>query len=460
MQSDVRRALLLIAQSKDGIPSDAPRLRGMLLDERKGEDTSDIRALAMALEVNFLGNITAEQSRSRSWESCSSQLIQKFIQQTGLRDDMARWVVESWWAALATTKTPQGSGANTAIAPSTSVQGRSSNIGIWIAATTFILLIGYVIIKLQNSRDSAQEQKTPTGTAPSVTITPTQPPIFPSPTLQPTPTPAIAKQMVSPKKADTAANFTPPKQTLADPTVITNSLGIRLLKIASGRWLSSTDVRVSDFAAFAEATAYPSNGTITTVGKEGWQEVFGSWKRPGFQQSKDDPAVAVSWEDAKLFCRWLTASERQGNRIGPTQTYRLPTEAEWLSALDLPTSVYPWGNAWPLTSTIGNFAGEEVLSGKEAWPEDWSSIQGYIDRYPRTSPVSSFSPNNKGFYDMEGNVLQWCEDRFSESSPNRVLRGSSWADYQQSHLRADARQGNSPAFRATTVGFRIILITE
>jgi len=168
--------------------------------------------------------------------------------------------------------------------------------------------------------------------------------------------------------------------------------------------------------------------------------------------------VKVSWEDAKAFCAWLTQKEQAEGKIGPSQSYRLPTDAEWSVAVGLNesrsgtpadkhmeiadvTDVYPWGRGWPPPSGAGNYA--ESLK---------------VDSYAYTSPVGSFKANQYGLYDMGGNVCQWCEDWYDTYQTHRVLRGASWSYFVCPELLLSAYRSNGmPGGRGDYVGFQCVL---
>jgi formylglycine-generating enzyme required for sulfatase activity len=199
----------------------------------------------------------------------------------------------------------------------------------------------------------------------------------------------------------------------------------------------------------------------------------------GQRLSQDDhPVVQVTWEQAALFCNWLSAREslppayvKKGGRLvaaDPIGTgYRLPTEAEWeYSArfINSQTALkYPWGNQFPPTSPSGNYAD---TSAKNLLP---AYIQDYNDGYPGTAPAAKFKANGLGLYDLGGNVAEWSHDFYTiytyntnetDSDPSgppegkhHVVKGSSWKYASISKLRLayrDYSDGKRP-----DLGFRI-----
>jgi serine/threonine protein kinase/formylglycine-generating enzyme required for sulfatase activity len=230
--------------------------------------------------------------------------------------------------------------------------------------------------------------------------------------------------------------------------------------------------RVHDFEAFVGATGYDATGGMSSVvTQNGFKLNSLSWKAPGFVQTKDDPVVGVSWEDAGQFCDWLTRKERAEGILSAFQRYRLPTDAEWSSAVGLKRetggspeersggvkNVYPWGNQFPPPNDVSNYAGSESRTGT---PQNWAVIAGYHDVYPRTGPVSAFAPNPEGISSLGGNVWEWCEDKYKTGLNWRTLRGGSWATSRAEETLSSYRRGYAPYFRSDDVGFRCVIASD
>jgi formylglycine-generating enzyme required for sulfatase activity len=192
----------------------------------------------------------------------------------------------------------------------------------------------------------------------------------------------------------------------------------------------------------------------------------------------DQPVVRVTWEQAALFCNWLSAKQslppayiKKGENlvaVEPLNTgYRLPTEAEWeycARFTNTQTSLkYPWGHKFPPKQVSGNYSDQ---SAKDLIP---TVLEGYNDRYAATAPSAKFKPNELGLFDMGGNVAEWCHDYYSiysyapektyvdpvgpEHGKHHVIRGSSWKHGSISTLRLAYRSYGDD--KREDVGFRV-----
>jgi len=216
------------------------------------------------------------------------------------------------------------------------------------------------------------------------------------------------------------------------------------------------------FAAFASAAGYQTEAekegwSYAWKGKE-WAKVNGvCWRKPGFDQDDNHPVVCVSWNDAQEFMQWLS---QQDDRL-----YHLPTEAQWEYACRAGTqTTYPWGDSPDAAKGWANCAD---ITAKAKFP-NWTTFN-WADGFVYTSPVGSFRSSTWGLYDMIGNVLEWCEDRYGEypktevtdpAGPadglSRVLRGGSWRGGPLG-CRAACRSRSAPDYRCRYIGFRLAL---
>ena len=126
-------------------------------------------------------------------------------------------------------------------------------------------------------------------------------------------------------------------------------------------------------------------------------------------------------------------------------TFDLPTEAQWEYACRAGTST-PWSTG-----------------------DDASKINGIFDSGYSFKVVGSYAPNAWGFYDMHGNVREWCVDAAytrlgtdAETDPKgspgdyaRLLRGGG-ADSPASDVRSARRYWSGRRDRGYDYGFRAI----
>ena len=203
------------------------------------------------------------------------------------------------------------------------------------------------------------------------------------------------------------------------------------------------DVTVSDFymgkyeVTFAEYDAYCDETGTSKPNDWGWGR--------GIR-----PVVAVSWNDATAYCKWL--SEQTG------KSYRLPTEAEWEYACRAGTTTrYSFGDSESDLDDYALYFSTSVITVSRAEPYTGGN----------TNEVGGKKPNAWGLYDMHGNVWEMCADWYGDYSSSRqtdpkgpswgssrVQRGGSWS-VKPGGLRSASRSWFSPAYGNHRLGFRV-----
>ena len=173
--------------------------------------------------------------------------------------------------------------------------------------------------------------------------------------------------------------------------------------------------------------AYWLGETEVTQGQ--WKAVMGN-NPSHFQKGDDYPVESVSWGAAMAFCKKMNETFL----LPQGYTFSLPTEAQWEFACRASTD--------PISSKTALNNGRNLTSEK-GYCYNLNEVGWYFENSSKsTHPVKGKKANAWGFYDMHGNVQEWCSDWYDSSygcnnkdvtdpegpsyGPSRVTRGGSW----------------------------------
>jgi formylglycine-generating enzyme required for sulfatase activity len=237
------------------------------------------------------------------------------------------------------------------------------------------------------------------------------------------------------------------------PKQVTTKTGIEMMLIPAGEFIMGDDGGEDDEKPAHKVKISAFYMDKYEVTQQAYEGMMG--KNPAKFKGPLKPVERISWFSAIQYCNMR--SLREG--LTPcydletlecnyeADGYRLPTEAEWEYACRAGTSTeYSFGNA----------------------PEELGQYAWFKTNANETShPVGQKKPGPWGFYDMHGNIWEWCNDYYDEnyykkspienpSGPSmgdeRVLRGGSWAGAAQS-ARSSSRYSETPGFADVCFGY-------
>ena len=212
------------------------------------------------------------------------------------------------------------------------------------------------------------------------------------------------------------------------------SAGIEMLLVPPGKFImgaspGDTEATNEEKPAHEVTLTKPFYLGRTEITQAQWSKVTGE-EAGHFKVSGEHPVESVTFEKVNNFLK------KAGNGLV------LPTEAQWEYACRAGTKAATYG--------------------------DLDSIAWYSKNSQSTThAVAQALANELGFYDMLGNVSEWCLDwyepytaanQIDPSGPvngtNRVLCGGRWFNYS-SGCRASARASCDTNYRSYGIGFRV-----
>ena len=220
----------------------------------------------------------------------------------------------------------------------------------------------------------------------------------------------------------------------AHEVTITKSFYLGRTEVTQGQWMKVMGENPSKFqkGSNAERDRVIAKYIEEGLTKQEAQEKAGA-ESPNKLLTASNPVETVSWDDCQKFCA----------KTG----MKLPTEAQWEYACRA-------GVRKPRYGELDQIAW---------WKKNSNST---------THPVAQKSPNALGFYDMIGNVHEWCQDWYEgdyykscadgvvdPTGPAhielgaRVLRGGGWDDNAR-NCRASGRIYSAPGSGFRNIGCR------
>lgn len=186
------------------------------------------------------------------------------------------------------------------------------------------------------------------------------------------------------------------------------------------------------------------------VSQSQWIKVMGTkpWADDGLVlKGAYHPASYVTWNEAQEFCERLSILDQR--------RYRLPTEAEWEFACRAGSET-----KW--------HSGEDV---KSVYYYDWVQENAWKIGIRCGQRIGTKLPNAFGFYDLHGNLDEWCQDShepdFYSRSPevdpinlaesaNKSRRSGSF-EGNAWNSRSASRRFGPPDEKNSRVGLRIVM---
>ena len=229
----------------------------------------------------------------------------------------------------------------------------------------------------------------------------------------------------------------------------------RMVKVNDTFYIARTELTNEEYSRFL--AAHPE--------QSGLQPDSTKWK--GFRlvneysSFKNYPVVAITYEAATEYCKWLTEMymAHPGRKFKKVK-FALPSRQDWLTSAhaDKPDYMYPWGK-WGTKARTGEYLAMYRVIGDEQITFD-SSTQKFVvvvskeeldKRGTMPAPVRSYwHKSSLGLYNVSGNVAEMVAEK-------GIAVGGSYNDAGYDVRIAATRHYDQPT---ADIGFRIAMYIQ
>lgn len=262
---------------------------------------------------------------------------------------------------------------------------------------------------------------------------------------------------------------------LSSAKAFENSIGIKFSLIPAGEFYMGSPKnergREKDEKLHKVYITKPFYIATTETTQQQWYNLMKDNPSSDTNKCPNCPVESVSWNDAVKFIEKL-------NKHEGTNTYRLPTEAEWEYACRAGTKTAFY---------TGDISSPDCSPDKALDRAGWyCGNTGNQHPYFNLShkPAGLKKPNSFGLYDMHGNVMEWCldstqwknlftrytlasletyidgiKDPLGKKGDKKIFRGGSFV-HSAEMARAANRFFFGPKVKRNYIGFRIVRETK
>lgn len=203
--------------------------------------------------------------------------------------------------------------------------------------------------------------------------------------------------------------------------------------------------------------------SLTEVTQKQYEEITG--KNPSRFKGKYNPVENVSWIDAIEFCNALSEKRRLKkcySEISWTYYDSSTGEAVSQKKYEKERNSNKRPSEYKYTKVCKVECDFSANGYRLPTVEEWQAVRYGTENTPgnKTSPVGMGEPNSYGLYDINGNVAEWCWDRYFVVAGSRVDNSSDYrkvcgSSYDNEFMK-DAITPVDSSAKESNIGFRIV----